>query len=396
MLSGMDQNEVRTVWWEPNAVCLIDQTKLPHTRAVVRCESVEAVAAAISAMVVRGAPATGVTAAYGVALAALRSAAEDAAGLLDELAEAKKTLDAARPTAVNLSWATGRLLRAAREVCPVAPVPEIAERLLAQAHAIRDEDEIVCRSIGEHGAALLEGGARVLTHCNAGGLATTGYGTALAPIRTAHEGGKRLHVLVDETRPFLQGSRLTAWELREAGIPLTLITDNMAGYFMGRSEVDCIIVGADRVVANGDVANKIGTYGLAVLARAHAIPFYVAVPTSTVDMSLESGDDIPIEQRDPREVTHIGDQILAPEGVEAAHPAFDVTPHDLVTAIITEHGVVEPRSQRGCGASCERVRRRPPWGIRPQLSPACRPRSRRRSRNPRPSTPGRPTSRSVR
>ena len=347
MLSGMDQNEVRTVWWEPSAVCLIDQTKLPHTRAVVRCESVEAVAAAIRAMVVRGAPAIGVTAAYAVALAALRSAAEDAASLLDELAEAKKTLDATRPTAINLSWATGRLLRAAREVVPVAAVPEIAERLLTEAHAIRDEDEIVCRSIGEHGAALLEGGARVLTHCNAGGLATTGYGTALAPIRTAHEGGKRLHVLVDETRPFLQGSRLTAWELREAGIPLTLITDNMAGYFMGRGEVDCIIVGADRVVANGDVANKIGTYGLAVLARAHAIPFYVAVPTSTVDMSLESGDDIPIEQRDPREVTHIGDQILAPEGVEAAHPAFDVTPHDLVTAIITEHGVVEPPFAEG-------------------------------------------------
>src|SRR5918995_3298894 len=283
------------------------------------------------------------------------------------------------------------MLRVARDH-PDIPVSEIAETLLAEAHAIRDEDERTCRRIGEHGAALLRAGTRVLTHCNAGGLATAGYGTALAPIRTAHEGGKDLHVLVDETRPFLQGSRLTAWELREAGIPLTLITDNMAGYFMGRGEVDCIIVGADRVVANGDVANKIGTYGLAVLARAHAIPFYVAAPTTTTDLSLKRGEEIPIEQRDPEEVTHLGDQPLAPEGVHAAYPAFDVTPHGLVTAIITEHGVVEPRSQRGCGASCERVRRRPPWGIRPQLSPACRPRSRRRSRNPRPSTPGRPTS----
>ncbi len=342
MLSDMDQYEVRTVWWEADTVCLIDQTKLPHTRAVVRCTTVEEVATAIRGMVVRGAPAIGVTAAYGMALAARSSAATERVSLLDELARAKKRLDAARPTAVNLSWATARMLRVAREADPVAPVPELAKRLLAEAHAIRDEDERMCRSIGEHGAALLGGAARVLTHCNAGGLATTGYGTALAPIKTAHEEGKKPRVLVDETRPFLQGSRLTAWELMEAGIPLTLITDNMAAHFMGRGEVDCIIVGADRIVANGDVANKIGTYGLGVLARAHAIPFYVAAPTSTVDMSLKSGDEIPIEQRDPREVTHLGDQNLAPEGVEAAHPAFDVTPHDLVTAIITEKGVIKP------------------------------------------------------
>ena len=342
MLCGMAQSEVRTVWWEPGAVCLIDQTKLPHTRDVVRCTTVAEVAAAIRAMVVRGAPAIGVTAAYGMALAAQRSTAGDAPGLVADLTGAKETLDAARPTAVNLSWATHRMLRVARETDSGVPAPELAERLLAEAHAIRDEDERMCRLIGEHGAALLESGTRVLTHCNAGGLATTGYGTALAPIRTAHEGGKDLHVLVDETRPFLQGSRLTAWELREAGIPLTLITDNMAAHFMGRGEVDCIIVGADRIVANGDVANKIGTYGLAVLANAHAIPFYVAAPTSTIDMSLASGEKIPIEQRDPREVTHLGELALAPEGVEAAHPAFDVTPHNLVTAIITEQGVVEP------------------------------------------------------
>ena len=351
ILSGMgqrskNQNEVRTVWWEPGAVCLIDQTKLPHTRAVVRCTTVEEVAASIRSMVVRGAPAIGVTAAYGMALAAQESVAADRAGLIEDLADAKRTLDASRPTAVNLSWATGRVLRLAQETCTGSPA-EIAERVLAEAHAIRDEDERMCRLIGEHGAALIEGGARVLTHCNAGGLATTGYGTALAPIRTAHERGMELHVLVDETRPFLQGSRLTAWELREAEIPLTLITDNMAAHFMGRGEVDCVIVGADRIVANGDVANKIGTYGLAVLARAHAIPFYVAAPTSTIDMSLSSGEQIPIEQRDPAEVTHVGDRLLAPEGVQAAHPAFDVTPHHLITAIITECGVVEPPFEEG-------------------------------------------------
>jgi len=239
------------------------------------------------------------------------------------------------------------MLRVARRHHPDTKVPEIAERLLEEAHAIRDEDERMCRRIGEHGAALLRSGTRVLTHCNAGGLATAGYGTALAPIRTAHEAGKDLHVLVDETRPFLQGSRLTAWELQQAGVPLTLITDNMAAYFMRRGEVDCVIVGADRIVANGDVANKIGTYGLAVLAQAHAIPFYVAAPTSTIDMRLQSGEEIPIEQRDPSEVTHLAGQVLAPEGVEAAHPAFDVTPHDLISAIITERGIVEPPFKEG-------------------------------------------------
>jgi methylthioribose-1-phosphate isomerase len=332
-------NEVQTVWWEPDAVCLIDQTKLPHARETVRCKSVEEVAVAIRDLVVRGAPAIGVTAAYGMALAARKSAATDRTGLLDELVRAKKILDASRSTAVNLCRATGRMLGVARETDP--GVVEIAERLLAEAHEIRDEDERMCRRIGEHGAALLARGSRVLTHCNAGGLATTGYGTALAPIRMAHEEGKELHVFVDETRPFLQGARLTAWELREAGIPLTLITDSMAAHFMGRGEVDCVIVGADRIVANGDVANKIGTYGLAVLARAHAIPFYVAAPTTTIDLSLKRGEEIPIEQRDPEEVTHLGDQPLAPEGVHAAYPAFDVTPHGLVTAIITERGIVE-------------------------------------------------------
>jgi methylthioribose-1-phosphate isomerase len=330
------------VWWEPGAVCLIDQTKLPRERETVRCATVMEVAAAIHGMIVRGAPAIGITAAYGMALAALGSTAPDLTSLLNELESAKATLDATRPTAVNLSWATERMLRAAQSFDAGSPMPEVADALLGEARAIHDEDDRVCRAIGEHGAALLGQGSRVLTHCNAGGLATTGYGTALAPIRTAHAQGKELHVLVDETRPFLQGSRLTAWELREAGVRQTLITDNMAGYFMRRGEVDYIIVGSDRVVTNGDVANKIGTYGLAVMAQAHAIPFYVAAPTSTIDTSLQSGDDIPIEQRDPLEVTHLAGQFLAPEGVQAAHPAFDVTPHALITASITERGITEP------------------------------------------------------
>lgn len=342
----MGEVAVRTVWWEPGAVCLLDQTRLPRERATVRCVSVEEVAAAIRAMVVRGAPAIGVTAAYGMALAAQRSSSKEATDLLDKLSAAKETLDAARPTAVNLSWATSRMLRAARDSADV-PVSEVADRLLAEAHAMHEEDERTCRGIGEHGAALLANGARVLTHCNAGGLATTGYGTALAPIKTAHALGRELHVLVDETRPFLQGSRLTAWELQRAGVEQTLITDNMAGHFMRLGEVDCVIVGADRIVANGDVANKIGAYTLAVLARAHSIPFYVAEPTSTVDLGLTSGDDIPIEERDPEEVTHLAGQPLAPDGVNAAHPAFDVTPHYLVTAIITERGVVEPPFEKG-------------------------------------------------
>jgi methylthioribose-1-phosphate isomerase len=330
---------MQTVWWDAGAVCLIDQTKLPHEQATVCCGTVAQVAAAITTMVVRGAPAIGVTAAYGMAVAAQQAAGSDLAAFLVALRSAKQTLDAARPTAVNLQWATVRMLHIA-EAAQDQP-PALAKRLLAEAHAIRNEDEAMCYAIGEYGARLLGQNARVLTHCNAGGLATAGYGTALAPIKTAHGQGKQIHVLVDETRPFLQGARLTAWELREAGIAQTLITDNMAGYFMRRGEVDCIIVGADRIVANGDVANKIGTYSLAVLAKAHNIPFYVAAPTSTVDLNLASGDDIPIEQRDPQEVVQLAGQSIAPDGVLAAHPAFDMTPHQLITAIITERGVIE-------------------------------------------------------
>ncbi len=333
--------ELQPVWWEAGAVCLIDQTRLPHQEEIVRCTTVPEVAEAIRSLVVRGAPSIGVTAAYGMALAAHVSPAPDVATLLQDLRHAKALLDAARPTASNLAWATQRLLRRA-ETSAEDDREALQKRLLDEARAVHAENLAMCHAIGEHGAELLADGARVLTHCNAGGLATAGYGTALAPIRTAHAQGKRLHVLVDETRPFLQGARLTAWELQQAGIAQTLITDNMAGYFMARGEIDCVIVGADRIVANGDVANKIGTYSLAVLARAHQIPFYVAAPSSTVDLSIPDGSGIPIEQRDPHEVTHLAGQPLAPSGVAAAYPAFDVTPHTLIDAIITEQGIVRP------------------------------------------------------
>jgi len=332
--------DFQTVAWEADAVRLIDQRKLPLQQEFVRCTSVQEVADAIRAMVVRGAPAIGVTAAYGMALAARASGAATRYQLLDDLRRAKAVLDAARPTAVNLQWATARLLQAASD--GGGDVDAIRARVAADAQTIHAQDLAMCHAIGDHGADLLPDGARVLTHCNAGGLATAGYGTALAPIRTAHAQGKRLHVLVDETRPFLQGSRLTAWELKQAGIPLTLITDSMAGHFMARGELDCVIVGADRIAANGDTANKIGTYTVAVLARAHNLPFYVAAPSSTVDLDIPDGSHIPIEERASDEVTHIGGQALAPEGVVAAHPAFDVTPHTLIDAIITEQGVVRP------------------------------------------------------
>ncbi|MCS7287785.1 MAG: S-methyl-5-thioribose-1-phosphate isomerase [Roseiflexus sp.] len=335
----------RTVWWEAGQVCLIDQRLLPDEAIVVRCTTVEEVAHAIRTMQIRGAPAIGCAAAYGMALAAHRAAREATDGdqqrMYDHLTAAKMILDSQRPTAVNLSWATKRVLEAARRL--INPSPEaIAHTVLEEAHAILAEDLAMCHAIGRHGVTLIPPRGHVLTHCNAGGLATAGYGTALAPIRKAHEQGRPIHVYVDETRPFLQGARLTAWELQQERIPLTLITDNMAGYFMKRGEIDCVIVGADRIVANGDVANKIGTYSLAVLAHAHGIPFYVAAPSSTIDISLPNGDAIPIEERSPDEVTTCFGRRIAPEGVTAAHPAFDVTPSRLVTALITERGVIYP------------------------------------------------------
>jgi methylthioribose-1-phosphate isomerase len=332
---------IQHIWWEDGQLCLLDQRLLPAQELIERYNRVADVVRAITSMQVRGAPAIGCTAAYGMVIAAQQSQATTPEALLADLDTAKAQLDAARPTAVNLAWATSRMLRAARQHSS-AGAEACRDALLREAHAILAEDLAMCHAMGRHGAALIPARGRVLTHCNAGGLATAGYGTALAPIRTAHEQGRPIHVLVDETRPFLQGARLTAWELQRAGVPLTLITDNMAGYFMRRGEVDCVIVGADRVVANGDIANKIGTYSLAVLAKAHDIPFYVAAPSSTVDFELTTGDAIPIEQRDPAEVTSLAGQPVAPQGVAAAHPAFDVTPHELITAIITERGVVYP------------------------------------------------------
>ena len=344
------------IWWqEPSqsahvrmespaqgaALGLLDQRLLPGQEVAVRCTSIEAVVRAITSMQVRGAPAIGCTAAYGMVLAFLSSRAVTRSRMLEDLAAAKAQLDAARPTAVNLAWATSRMLRAAEQKL-TADAGESYAALRDEAHAIMAEDLAMCHAMGRHGAALIPPRGHVLTHCNAGGLATAGYGTALAPIRNAHEQGRPIHVFVDETRPFMQGARLTAWELQRAGVPLTLITDSMAGYFMRRRDIDCVIVGADRVVANGDIANKIGTYSVAVLAQAHGIPFYVAAPSSTIDFSLPNGDAIPIEQRDPDEVTSLGGQPIAPAGVQAAHPAFDVTPHALITAIITERGVVYP------------------------------------------------------
>lgn len=349
----MQKDELRTVWWENDTVCLIDQLLLPLQQEIVQCRSVQDVARAIKTMQVRGAPAIGCTAAYGMALAVYRSSASSVDSLLNALAQAKELLDAQRPTAVNLSWATTRVVQyaqnAAQEGTDVAQLPSL---VLDEAHAILNEDLAMCHAIGEHGAPLIPERGHVLTHCNAGGLATAGYGTALAPMRTAHSQGRPIHVYVDETRPFLQGARLTAWELREAGISQTLITDNMAGYMMRRGLVDCVIVGADRIVANGDVANKIGTYSVAILAQTHNIPFYVAAPTSTVDLTLAHGDEIVIEERSSDEVTHIRGQRIAPEGVQAAHPAFDVTPNNLVTAIITERGVVRAPFEDALRAVC--------------------------------------------
>lgn len=336
----MSDGELRTLWWQDGALRLIDQRLLPGRTAIVTCHTHEDVARAIKSMQVRGAPAIGCAAAYGMALAA-RGSASSAHTLLAELADAKALLDAQRPTAVNLAWATRRMFDRAQGSSPHA----IAATLLDEAHAIAREDLAMCRAIGDHGAPLIPARGNVLTHCNAGGLATAGYGTAIAPIRTAHAAGCALHVFVGETRPFLQGARLTAWELQQAAIPYTLITDSMAGHFMQQGAIDCVIVGADRIVANGDTANKIGTYGLAVLAHAHNIPFYVAAPSSTIDRALAHGSLIPIEQRPSDEVVFIGNARIAPEGARAAHPAFDVTPARLITAIITERGVLRPPYQ---------------------------------------------------
>lgn len=329
---------VETLRWREGALELIDQRLLPARFQYVRCESAAEAAQAIRDMVVRGAPAIGCAAAYGIALEAQRLKGVAKPHFDSALEQALATLLSSRPTAVNLGWALARMRRIWKE--SRGDCAAIADRLLEQAHDIAREDIEINRAIGVEGARLIVDGAQVMTHCNAGALATAGYGTALGVVRSAREAGKKLAVIANETRPFLQGARLTAWELMQDDIPVTLIADSAAGLLMKRGEVDLIIVGADRVAANGDVANKIGTYALAVLARHHAIPFYVACPLSTIDLTIPNGAAIPIEERSSDELQGFANARWAPEGVAARNPVFDVTPHELIAGLITEKGLV--------------------------------------------------------
>lgn len=331
--------EIRPVRWEGNTLVLIDQTQLPHRLVEVRYTDWREVAEAIRRMVVRGAPAIGAAAACGLVLAAEATEASDMPAFREGWQKAANAFAATRPTAVNLFWAIERMKR----VVQGCDTPhEARRRLREESEAILREDVEANRAIGRHGQTLVPDGARILTHCNAGALATVGYGTALGVIRAAVEAGKRVHVYADETRPRLQGMQLTAWELVQEGIPVTVITDNMAGMLMRRGEIDAVVVGADRIAANGDVANKVGTYSVAVLAKWHGIPFYVAAPVSTIDLSVADGSGIPIEERSPEEVTHIAGVRIAPEGVKVMNPAFDVTPAELISAIVTEGGIARP------------------------------------------------------
>lgn len=329
---------------------MIDQRKLPDEEAYVTCSTYEDVADAIKKMVIRGAPAIGVAAAMGVALGGLSIKTDNSDEFCKKIDKICDYLFKTRPTAVNLSWALERMKRVLRENVGAVRLPAddllegeppLQKILVEEAQKIYDEDIETNKQIGKNGESLLQNGDRVLTHCNAGALATAGYGTALGVLYTAAEKGKKLSVYANETRPFLQGARLTAWELKKNNIPVTLITDNMAGWIMKKGEISKVIVGADRIAANGDVANKIGTYSVAILANKHNIPFYVAAPVSTIDLNIKTGDDIPIEERSEEEVTHIKGKRIAPAGIKVKNPAFDVTPHNLVTAIITEKGIIE-------------------------------------------------------
>jgi methylthioribose-1-phosphate isomerase len=342
---------IETLRWiggPDGCLALIDQTLLPVELKEIQCRSVEAVWEAIRTLRVRGAPAIGIAAAYGVVLGLQRAADDDPAGFQARLAEVTAYLATARPTAVNLFWALERMKRKAAEP---GRARELVAALLEEARAIHEEDRQMCRAIGRHGAELLSDGQGVLTHCNAGGLATADYGTALAVLFAAAESGKRLSVFVDETRPLLQGARLTAWELRERGFDVTLLCDSAAAQVMREGRVQAVITGADRIAANGDTANKIGTYALAVLAAAHHIPFYVAAPTSTFDLAIADGREIPIEQRDPREVTHGFGRQTAPEGIRVYNPAFDVTPAALITALVCDRGIIRPVTREAVAAT---------------------------------------------
>lgn len=339
---------MRPINWEDGVLKLVDQTRLPLKLVWVSCTGYREVEQAIKNMIVRGAPAIGVSAAYGMAMGAREIETGDKVEFFSRLKEIADVLKATRPTAVNLFWAVDRMMEKA-EMLREEPTERIKEELVREAVKIDDEDIATNKAIGKYGNTLVKNGSRILTHCNAGALATSDYGTALGVIREAHYSGKEISVYADETRPFLQGARLTAWELAHEGIPATLICDNMAGYVMKLGKVDMVIVGADRITANGDAANKIGTYTVAVLAKEHGIPFYVAAPFSTVDLSLKTGDEIRIEERNPQEITHINGIRVAPEGIDVFNPAFDVTPNQYVTAIITEKGVIYPPYHKNLG-----------------------------------------------
>ncbi len=333
----MKNLDYQPIEWLGDRVKILDQTKLPHEEIYFETSRYQEIARAIVALKIRGAPAIGVAGAYGIALGALGIKARNKAQFLEKLQAVIKTIATTRPTARNLFFAVERMEKVARAGKSVEGTKRALVEEAIKIHAAEAE---ATRKLSQFGARLIKDGSTILTHCNTGPLATTGYGTALGVIIKAKEQGKKLKAFVDETRPLLQGARLTTWELKKAGIPFTLITDSMAGYFMSRKEIDCVIVGADRIAANGDTANKIGTYTLAVLAKENGIPFYVAAPTSTIDPSLASGREIPIEQRSPEEVTHVQGVSLAPEGVSAQNPAFDVTPAKYITAIITERGII--------------------------------------------------------
>jgi methylthioribose-1-phosphate isomerase len=329
---------ITTLEWTDAGVRFLDQTRLPTEETYVTCTTHQQVADVIRNMVVRGAPAIGVAAAMGIALGVKNSRAPNLAQLKAEFEQIAGIIGETRPTAINLFWAIRRM-RDKLEWLRLRPLPEIKQALIEEAQHMHAEDIAANQAMGRHGATLMPASGSVLTHCNAGALATAGYGTALGVIRAAVEQGKKIHVYADETRPFLQGSRLTAWELMKDGIPTTVISDNMAGAMMKQGKIGAVVVGADRIAANGDVANKIGTYTLAVLAKEHGIPFYVAAPISTVDLETAHGDKIPIEQRDGKEVTHIAGRQMVPDGVDVDNPAFDVTPANYVAAIITERGI---------------------------------------------------------
>lgn len=339
----------RTIEWRDNKVIMIDQTRLPSEEVYNEYADFKSVAEAIKGMIIRGAPAIGVAAAMGIALGAREIIADTQESFFQQLSNVCDVMARTRPTAVNLFWAIDRMKRVA-EANRGRELEYIREVLRLEAIRVEKEDLEICRAIGKNGAALIKEGAAILTHCNAGGLATAGYGTALGVIRAAHDAGKKIQVFADETRPWLQGARLTAWELMKDNIPVTLISDNMAGFFMKKGDIQCCVVGADRIAANGDTANKIGTYSVAVLAKENRIPFYVAAPLSTFDFSLKSGDEIPIEERHSREVTHLHGFPVAPEGVKVRNPAFDVTPAKYITAIITEKGVVSGDYEKGLKA----------------------------------------------